>query len=223
MNALSRLAPESGRRSPEPIGPDLGARRSWPVLSGHSLSLADSESTWVTSIRAGDVAAFETMFRTYYEPLHAFAAAYVRDGATADELVQDVLGWVWEHRLTWAVDTSLKTYLFGAVRNRALNYARRQRIVERWQNQAEAETLARPERLWAEPADARTAEDDFARALRRAVQRLPRRCQETYLLRWMHQLSYREIAARMGTSEKTVEFQIAKALKLLRQGLADFF
>jgi RNA polymerase sigma-70 factor, ECF subfamily len=223
MNALPRLAPESGRRSSELTGPDLVSRRSWPVSSGHSLSLADGESAWVTSIRSGDVAAFEAMFRAYYEPLHAFAAAYVRDGATADELVQDVLCWVWEHRLTWAVDTSLKTYLFGAVRNRALNYARRQRIVERWQDRTEAETRARPERLWAEPADARAAEDDFVCALRRAVQRLPRRCRETYLLRWMHHLSYREIAARMGTSEKTVEFQIAKALKLLRRGLADFF
>jgi RNA polymerase sigma-70 factor (ECF subfamily) len=116
------------------------------------------------------------MFRAYYEPLHAFALGYVRNAAAADDLVQDVLCWVWEHRGTWAVDTSLKTYLFGAVRNRALNHGRRQRIMERWQCQAIADIAIRPETRCAEPADALTVEGDFARALQRAVQRLPARC-----------------------------------------------
>jgi RNA polymerase sigma-70 factor, ECF subfamily len=196
---------------------------SWPAPHGLILPLPETERAWVAAIRIGDAGAFESMFRAYYEALHTFASAYVRDAATADELVQDVLGWVWEHRATWVVDNSLKTYLFGAVRNRALNHARRQRIMERWQCQTAADAAAHPERHCAEPADARAAEEDFVRALRRAVQRLPARCRETYLLRWAHHLSYKEIAAHMGISEKTVEFQIAKALKTLRQGLADFF
>ena len=136
---------------------------------------------------------------------------------------RDVLGWVWEHRLTWVVDTSLKTYLFGAVRNRALNHARRQRIMERWQCQAVADVAARPGGGCAEPADALTVEGDFACVLHRAVERLPARCREAYLLRWAHHLSYKEIAAHMATSEKTVEIQIAKALKVLRHALTDFF
>jgi len=177
----------------------------------------------VADIRAGDAAAFKGMFRAYYEPLHVFALGYVQDSAIGDELVQDVLCWVWEHRATWVVDTSLKTYLFGAVRNRVLNYLRRQRITQRWVQESAADALASPESLRGEPADARVTEDEFARALHRELERLPARCREAYVLRWRHDLSYREIADQMGTSVKTVEVQIAKALKMLRQGLAGFF
>lgn len=185
--------------------------------------LADGDDRCVAGIRAGEAAAFEAMFRTHYEALRAFAASYVRDQATADEIVQDVLCWIWQHRDGWVVDTSLRTYLFSAIRHRALNHARRQRIADRWHRRAAADVLLRGDPHSAEPADARVTEDDFTRALRRAVDALPARCREAYTLRWLHHLSYREVAAEMGTSVKTAEIQIAKALKLLRQGLAEFF
>jgi RNA polymerase sigma-70 factor (ECF subfamily) len=222
MNALPRLAShEQCPRNDHDRG--VRSRASWPAVPSVALPPAEAERAWVTSIRASDASAFEAMFRAYYEPLHAFALGYVRNAAAADDLVQDVLCWVWEHRGTWAVDTSLKTYLFGAVRNRALNHGRRQRIMERWQCQAIADIAIRPETRCAEPADALTVEGDFARALQRAVQRLPARCREAYLLRWAHHLSYKEIASHMAISEKTVEIQITKALKVLRQALTDFF
>jgi RNA polymerase sigma-70 factor (ECF subfamily) len=223
MNALPVAVPTNSRRVS-----DATARSNAPRgarLSTHRLALvlAEGEATWVAGIRAGDAVAFEAMFRTYYGRLHAFAREFVYDAATVDELVQDVLCWVWQHRETWVVDTSLKTYLFGAVRNRALNHVRRERLAERWERRTAADRLARPEMLCAEPADARVVEDDFTQALRCTVARLPERCQEAYRLRWHHHLSYREVAEQMGTSVKTVEIQIAKALKMLRQGLAEFF
>jgi RNA polymerase sigma-70 factor, ECF subfamily len=225
MNALPVALPDSNRRPADASARTVTARGSRsPSPTQHlALALSTDETAWVTGIRAGDPIAFEAMFRTYYSPLRAFARDYVQDVATVDELVQDVLCWVWQHRETWVVDTSLKTYLFGAVRNRALNHTRRERIAERWERMAVADRLARPEMLCAEPADARVVEDDFTRALRSTVERLPARCREAYLLRWSHHLSYKEVAAQMGTSVKTVEIQIAKALKLLRQGLAEYF
>jgi RNA polymerase sigma-70 factor (ECF subfamily) len=205
------------------IGRTAATRDSGLVPHGVDLTLADTESAWITQIRSGDVDAFEAVFRAFYAPLQAFARGYLKDAAISDELVQDVLCWIWEHRATWVVHTSLKHYLYGAVRNRALNHSRRQRIVERWERQAAVDALARPEGLCAEPTDTRVAEGDFTRALDRAIERLPPRCREAYTLRWRYYLSHKEVAARMGTSTKTVEVQIAKALKALRQELADFF
>jgi RNA polymerase sigma-70 factor, ECF subfamily len=223
MNALSVAQDDSGRHA---SGGPAADGSLW--VAGHqsqrlALVLAEGEDAWVARIRSGDALAFEAMFRTYYAQLHAFARGYVHEAAGVEEVVQDVLCWIWEHRAGWTVDTSLKTYLYGAVRNRALNHSRRQRLAARWEQKAVAERLARPDTLYAEPADARVVEDDFARALQHAIERLPARCREAYVLRWIHHLSYKDVAAQMGTSVKTVEIQIAKALKALRQGLADFF
>lgn len=223
MNALPVAHDDGRREGPEGIRESLAPRVA--PLTSHRLALvlAEAQEAWVARIRSSDAVAFEAMFRTYYAPLHAFARGCVPDVAAVDEVVQDVFCWIWEHRATWVVDTSLKTYLYGAVRNRALNQARRQRLATRWEDRAVAERLTRPELGCAEPADARVVQDDFARALRRAIERLPARCREAYLLRWIHHLSYKDVAAQMGTSVKTVEIQIAKALKTLRAGLADFF
>ncbi len=223
MNALPVAVPTNSRRASDATARSSAPRGAWSSTHRLAPVVAEGEAAWVAGIRAGDAGAFEAMFRTYYAPLHAFAREFVHDAATVDELVQDVLCWVWQHRETWVVDSSLKTYLFGAVRNRALNHVRRERLAERWERMTVADRLARPETLCAEPADARVVEDDFTRALRSTVARLPARCQEAYRLRWLQQLSYREVAQQMGTSVKTVEIQIARALKMLRQGLAEFF
>jgi RNA polymerase sigma-70 factor, ECF subfamily len=222
MHALP-LPPDADSRvlSGDPEGAHV-PHSGWGVRGVAQQLASHEEGEWVAGIQSGDPAAFEAMFRAYYRPLRAFALAQVRDAATVDEIVQDVLCWVWQHRTAWRIHTSLKTYLFGAVRNRALNHARRERLALQWELNTAAATRARPEAAYAEPADARVIEDDFGRALRRAVDALPTRCREAYLLRWLHHRSYKDIAGEMGTSVKTVEIHIAKALKVLRRALADF-
>ena len=66
------------------------------------------------------------MFREHYRPLCAFARQYVRDGASAEELVQDLFYRLWQDRERTSITTSLKSYLFTAVRNRCLNAVKQQ-------------------------------------------------------------------------------------------------
>ena len=85
------------------------------------LPLSPLELDWVARIRAGDGAAFEAMFRQYYEPLLRFALTYLPVRESAEDLVQDVFYRIWEHRERWAVRTTLAAYLYAAVRHRALD------------------------------------------------------------------------------------------------------
>jgi RNA polymerase sigma-70 factor, ECF subfamily len=61
---------------------------------------------------------------------------------------------------------------------------------------------------------------ELERAIREAVRDLPDRCREVFELSRVHGLRYSEIASAMGISVKTVEVQMGKALRVLRERLS---
>jgi RNA polymerase sigma-70 factor (ECF subfamily) len=186
------------------------------------LPLSPLELDWVARIRAGDAAAFEAMFRRYYEPLLRFALTYLPVRETAEDLVQDVFYRIWEQRERWAVRTTLAAYLYGAVRNRALDYVRHQLVEQQWEERALLARDVTAAALRVPPASAlaQLELDELDLVIRRAVDRLPERCRQTFLLSREHGLAYAEIAAVMGTSVKTVKIQMGRALKALRAAVA---
>ena len=187
------------------------------------LTLVPDERDWVDRIRAGDVHAFEALFDAYYEPLCDFVAGYLKSDSVAEELVQDVLFHVWAHRADWRVRDSVRQYLYGAARNRALDMVKRSHVVERWAAQAVHDPAVRG--MGSEPrsADERAHAVELARAVHDAVDRLPARRREACVLRYRNGLSIAEIAAVMGISGKGVEAAIARALDELRATLSPLF
>ena len=69
---------------------------------------------------AGDEQAFDTVYKQYYRGLCAFASQYVTV-PESEEIVQDVMMWLWENRCTLMEELTLKTLLFTIVKNKALN------------------------------------------------------------------------------------------------------
>ncbi len=80
-----------------PLQPD---RRDAPLDSPDS-SHESRDRAWIARVRASDAAAFEAMFRAYGETLCSFVNGYVRSRDEAQELVQDLFLWIWEHRYEW--------------------------------------------------------------------------------------------------------------------------
>jgi len=167
-------------------------------------------------IRRGDPAAFEALFRAYYEPLCAFAARYADSIAVAEELVQDVFTRVWTDRARWPAPRNPKAYLFTAVRNRALNSGRRRQMEQDW---VEAEIIGAepPDDVAADPPALRRDDPEAHADLERAVDSLPERCRLVMHLRWREGMSYADIASVMGISVKGVENQLARGLRALRR------
>jgi len=186
-----------------------------PVGRG-ALALVDEERTWVARLRAGDARAFEEMYVAYYQPLCAFATACIGSRESSEELVQDVFCRIWQSRHSWYLtEPMVRGYLFNAVRNRALNYLKHQKIEFRF-TQWEP-----PSREMVGAHDAMEVAE-FAAAVRCALAGLPPRCREACSLRWQFDLSYREIATTMAISQKSVEGLITRGLKLLRIALRSF-
>lgn len=157
--------------------------------------------------------AFEAVFRAHYDGLVRFANRLVRSHAEAEELVHDVLLKVWMRRAHLAPTEELKTYLFRSTYNHALNHLRRRKVERLWKrNLPPGEPIAPPT----------SSDDDIGKmetAVRRAVDDLPPRCREIFLLSREDGLTYSGIASTLGVSIKTVETQMGRALKALRAAL----
>jgi RNA polymerase sigma-70 factor (ECF subfamily) len=182
---------------------------------------SDRDAQWVRSVRRSDTAAFEALFLTYYERLVRFVYGYVKSRSVAEEVVQDVFFNIWSQRDRWEVQGAVRTYLYAATRNRALNRIRRSALEQRWADgMGEDDATAILPRI--AQANERVELTELDAAIRHAIDQLPPRCRETFVLSRQHQLSYEQIAQVMQISVKTVQEQIARALRSLRTSLATW-
>jgi len=179
-----------------------------------------NERKLVELVRAGDRAAFEGIYRSYYRRLVGFTYTYVHSDALAEELVQEIFLSIWRQRERWEVGTTLRAYLFACARNSALNHRRHEGVKQAASDAAISE--GRLLGMGEAPAalDSRLEADDLALAARAAISRLPPRCRTAFTLCRGHGLSYAEAAEVMGISESTVKIQMARALAALRAALA---
>jgi RNA polymerase sigma-70 factor (ECF subfamily) len=186
-----------------------------PVLVRHPSRLAPSATDLARRIRDGDASALEALFREHYGPLCRFANRYLHDRAAAEDLVQDVFTSIWAGRLRLEVRGSLRSYLFAAVRNRALNLRKHQLVEHDWERD---EALPEVRALHRAPPRPDDALDDVERRdhLRAALEALPERCRLVMQLRWEEQMSHAEIAEVLGITVKGVERQLARGLRALR-------
>jgi RNA polymerase sigma-70 factor (ECF subfamily) len=173
----------------------------------------------VARIQEGDRAAFEALFRIYYEDLCDFVESQVGASEVAEDLVQNVLLNVWRRRREWELKTTLRAYLFGAARNESIKHRKKRKVWRRWRQ----EEKTAPEDAPDEPSPVEDVEyREVKRAMRDGVSKLPERRREVYMLSRHHGLTYEEIAAVMGISSKTVDNQMVEALKFLREHLRSF-
>jgi len=186
-----------------------------PTRSGPSPS---SEQEWVERIRAGDGAAFEAMFRAYYDPLCRSVAHYLGSRDSAEDVVQGVFARIWEDRARWAV-SHLRQYLYAAVRRRAASQFRRAAVRRRAAPLLTLEAGASA-RAAAPAADLDFEADELRERVARALAALPPRTRAAFVLSRQEGLSYDEVASRMAISPKTVGVHIGRALTVLRRAVS---
>ncbi len=175
-----------------------------------------SDADLLARLRGGDHAAFEAIFRQWYEPVVRSANRVLHDPGVAEELSQDVFLELWRRRDTLAPDSSVAGYLMQAVRNRALNHLRHLQVQRK--SAVYVEALSEP----AEQADADTQAGELQDAIRDAIAALPPRTREVFLMSRERNLRYNEIAEQLGVTVKAVEANMSRALRQLREKLSPF-
>lgn len=187
-----------------------------PEPSSDEAPASAKDRELLARIRLGDQPAFDQLFRESYEALVRSATRLLRDQAVAEEIVQDVMLELWRRRETLPEDVSPQGYLFRATRNRALNHLRHLKVKQRLASGMTAE----PAEQASAPSTLITRE--MQAALVQGLATLPPRCREVFALSRERGLKYSEIADHMEISVKTVEAQMGKALRTLREHLAPW-
>ncbi len=163
-----------------------------------------------------DKTSFEELFRTYFTPLCSFAQKYVHDNDEAKDIIHQVFVGLWQKRDEVDLSKPLKSYLFTSVHNRCLNYIRdRKKLVQFDVPQHESELGA-----YLDSRDYLEAAETESK-INQALAELPEKCREIFLMNRFDQLKYKEIAEKLNISVKTVETQMSRALKVLREKLSD--
>jgi RNA polymerase sigma-70 factor (ECF subfamily) len=160
---------------------------------------------------------FEVLFRAHYSALCSYANQFLKDVDAAEEVVQEIMLKVWTNRESLVIDTSMKSYLFRAVRNGCMNVLKHMKVREEYktwrENQGEESHLSKEDEMIA---------SELEQKIREAIDRLPMERRKVFIMSRYEGLTYNQIADKLGISVKTVENQMGKALKTLRVDLADY-
>lgn len=170
-------------------------------------------------IQAGESAAYEYVFRTYYPRLRNFAARFIDDADDLDDIVQGCFVRLYEHRerITYI---SLSALLFTMVRNGCLNYLKRKALTSDYDISQFADSND-GERLYSidfhNTADEPLLYEELAHEIQRVMDTLTPRCREVFSMSRFEGMKNREIAEKLGLSVKVVEKHITKALSEFRK------
>ena len=158
---------------------------------------------------------FEGLFRYNYRPLCLYALHYLGDSDLAEDIVQESYTSLWEKLQEGANVFNRKSYLYMMVRNRCLDHLRKKGIP--------TESL-KPYDTYGiiDDDDAQERSQTEAR-LWTAIDSLPEKCREVFILSKRDGLKYEEIADELGLSVNTVRNQISKALKLVKEGAQKIY
>ncbi|MCW3806576.1 RNA polymerase sigma-70 factor [Plebeiibacterium marinum] len=162
-------------------------------------------------IKQGDQKAFEQVFRQHYVHLVAFANTILHDTDKAESIVQNVFVKLWEKRKQYQV-VSLKGYLMIAVKNSCNNEIKRLQQERNFRQSADKTQIS----------ETMVYSDSWVMdKISSIINQLPEQRKKIFKLSRLEGLKYREIAAKLNISPKTVEIQMGKALKFLRENLVE--
>jgi RNA polymerase sigma-70 factor (ECF subfamily) len=151
---------------------------------------------------------FERNFKELYQPLCLFALRFINKVDDAEDVVQQTFADLWDKRMGMGRILNLKAYLFQSVRNRSLSVVAKAEWIPLEEPFPEAEDRSLEESMYNAERDAR---------LWNEIDKLPPERKKIFLLSKRDGLKYQEIANELNLSIKTVENQISKALKTLRE------
>lgn len=168
------------------------------------------EMLYINRMQHGDTTAFEYFFKKYMQMLYTYALGFVDEKSVAEDIIQDVFVQFWHKREQIQYTTSVYSYLQRMVKNACINMRRHEEVKRRYEQEVKY--------MEEEAFDWREVEElqKLQQKLFDAMDRLPERCREIFIMSCVDGLKYREIAARMGITENTIKTQIKLGYKKLR-------
>lgn len=171
----------------------------------------EKEQVVFQRMRRGDERAFEYFFRKYVKVLHAYALGFLKEKEEAEDVVQEVFIYLWEHREELRDVEGLEGYLKRAVWNRCVNVRKREETRRRHEQEMRNDVPEADD--WLEEKELKETRERLLEAL----EELPERCREIFKMSALEGMKYREIAERLDVTENTVKTQVKLGYKRMRE------
>ncbi len=185
--------------------------------------MIEHEEFIITQLKEGNESAYRYLYDKYYVRLCRVAKLYTGDNYVSENLVGDLVFYLWENRENISIHSSLSSYLFTSIRNRCLNYLQQSSVVhEARLPSASTEML---ENMSVEPESSPLGviiEQELEQKINDSIEHLPVECRNVFKLSRFENLSYDEIAERLDISSNTVRYHIKNALSTLRTNLREY-
>ena len=173
--------------------------------------LSDQELTAL--LRQGDEAAFTEVYNRNWSFLYSAAYNVLRNQEDSMDVCQSVFLWLWENHITIDIKTTLRGYLYTAVKYKIANLIRKGKVRALFTERSFLTEIQSSEINHLEIKELKFF-------IAQLIGELPDKCREVFLLSREEHLTHKEISERLGLSEKTVNDHITRALKKLRQPLS---
>lgn len=167
-------------------------------------------------LKHGNLPAYEKVFTRYYSTLCAYARLFIKSSDVCENIVQELMLWIWENHSELHITDSLSRYLFTATRNRCLKHISHEMVERRVLDELHKKLHGQ-----FESPDFYIVQELEGR-IRAAIAQLPDSYRQAFEMNRYEKRTYEEIAAMLGVSPKTVDYRIQQALKLLRTSLKDY-
>ena len=164
-----------------------------------------------------DIRSFEMLFKLHYQNLCAYAYLFLKDADTSEDTVQEVFYKLWNKKDDIHIDTSLKSYLFRAVRNGCMNVIEHMKVRDGYKEHA-GDSI-RTEQVTAVD---HAIVNELEQKISETINKLPPERKKVFVMSRYEGLKYREIADELGISVKTVENQMYQALGFMRENLKEY-
>jgi len=168
----------------------------------------EEKSSFIKGINEQHPAAYHQLYNEYYKALVLYAINFLSSQQAAEDIVQDLFATMWEKKMRFLSLPSFRTYLYNSIRNASLNYLKHQNV--------ESLYLERLASTYREITEEDTNEEEVYRLLFRAIDKLPTRCREIFLLH-MDGKKNEEIATVLGISIETVKTQKKRAIQSIKE------
>ena len=189
------------------------------------------EKQLVARAKSGDFSAFTELINAHTGKLFSLARRLAGNEQDAEDIVQDTLLKAVDKIDSFRGDSAFGTWLYAIGLNQARGHLDRQkqrelRSIEEYlpSNDDHSDAGAAGSKLfnWEDPHSKMEA-DELSRAIDRGLEGLPYKYREAFVLRYIEDLSVKEVAAMIGESEAATKSRILRARLALREHLAEFF
>ncbi|MBA4053410.1 MAG: hypothetical protein C0490_01735 [Marivirga sp.] len=174
------------------------------------------EEDILAGLKNGNEKVLDELFTRYYVKLARYALRQLNDSMVAEEIVQDTFIYLWKKRSSLNVETSLEAYLYKAVANKCINYIKSK--VRRMNRLTSDEDVSNSAVF--KMVDLETKE--LHQLIELALKSLPQQTAMIYSFSRNTGLTFVEIAEKLDVSQKTIEYHISSALRLMRNILQKY-